>query len=276
MVGSTLRAAGLSLLIYLIAVSASGAEAREATDIRSPHIAIIIDDLGYQYRQSREALTLPGAVTFAFLPHTPHAERLARLAHQQAKEVMLHLPMESVESRTLGPGGVTLDMTEYQFKSIVLRGLKSVPYAVGINNHMGSLLTRHPLPMAWLMEAMIEWERTLYFVDSRTTLGSVAPLIASEYAVHWMERDVFLDARPRDAAFVHSQFEQLVNKAQAQGGAIGIAHPYPETLSVLKERIDSLPELGIQLVPVSALLKLRFGNRSWHASSSPSLKVVKN
>ena len=60
-----------------------------------PRIAIIIDDLGYQLAAGRRALGLPGPIAFAVLPDTPYGRRLARLANDAGKEVLLHLPLEA-------------------------------------------------------------------------------------------------------------------------------------------------------------------------------------
>lgn len=240
-----------------------------------PSIAIIIDDLGNRYAEGLRAVSLAGRLTCAFLPHTPYARRLAEKAFAQGKEVMLHLPMESAQPRTLGPGGLTLDMGEQRFKAQVLGDLGSVPHVVGINNHMGSLLTRHPGHMAWLMETLVS-VGDLYFVDSRTTPKTIARRIAHEYRIPSLERDVFLDARPGDSDFVRSQFRRLLVEARHQGTAVAIAHPLLETLAVLEQEIAGLHDQGIQLIPVSDILIQRQRRQAWHASLSHSPRASKS
>ncbi|MDZ7803432.1 divergent polysaccharide deacetylase family protein [Thiohalophilus sp.] len=70
-----------------------------------PAVSIIIDDLGNQQRSGLRAIDLPGPVTYAILPHRPFTRLLARHAHRQNKEVMIHLPMEAETGAALGPGG---------------------------------------------------------------------------------------------------------------------------------------------------------------------------
>jgi len=239
-----------------------------------PVISVIIDDMGNHGGWGDAALRIPGPVTYAFLPHTPHAARLARAAHADGKEVMLHLPMQSHDGNRLGPGALTLHMTERAFQRTLDENLAAIPNVRGVNNHMGSLLTRHPGAMAWLMQG-ISRHGELYFVDSRTTLATVGEQVATEFGVPNARRDVFLDNN-RDPAAIEQQFRQLVGLAKRRGHAIGIGHPYPETSQVLAEQLARLEELGVRLIPASEMIRYQRSVRTWHASSSPSPKVAKN
>jgi polysaccharide deacetylase 2 family uncharacterized protein YibQ len=237
-------------------------------------IAIIIDDLGNNAKDER-AVDLPGAIACAFLPHAPYTKSLARKAHSQNKEVILHAPMESLHGNTLGPGSLTLHMTEQQFISTLHEDLAAVPHVQGINNHMGSLLTRHPGHMLWLMQEMNR-HGGLFFVDSRTTLGSVAQTVAAENSIPNLERDIFLDAEP-GAEFVERQFARLIKIAQKRGTALAIGHPYPATMKVLKQRLQQLDDIGVDLVSVGELIQHKQQELpTWQLSSSPLPKVAKN
>lgn len=244
---------------------------------QAPRIAIVIDDLGDRLAEGRAALDLPGRLTYAMLPHTPHAARLAREAHAAGKEVMLHQPMQAVVGQPLGPGGVTLDMSERRFRETVRANLRAVPHVAGLNNHMGSLLTQHPGHMTWLM-ALLREERVGYFLDSRTTAGTVAERMAREQDVATGRRHVFLD-HDRDEAAIAREFRRLTEHARRQGQAIAIGHPYPETLAVLARELGDLERHGVELVTVGELLLAPDAPDSrnadtettpWHASSSRS------
>ncbi len=221
--------------------------------VAMPRIAIIIDDLGDRMTEGQRAVALPGPLAMAFLPHTPNAHALAAAAREANKEVMLHLPLQAVSGNDLGPGAITLDTTESEFRRLFRENLDSIPGAVGVNGHMGSLLTRHPGHMTWLMAAMRE-VGGLFFVDSYTTLESVALQMAGEAGVPAVKRDVFLDTDP-DPAAIRFQFERLIRLAKARGSAVGIGHPYPTTLEVLEELLPRVEAYGVELVPVRALLE---------------------
>jgi polysaccharide deacetylase 2 family uncharacterized protein YibQ len=261
----------LPLVAGLLALVGAAAPASAASDhaaaIDLPAIGIIIDDIGNLEHRDKQAIHLPGAITYAFLPHTPYAHDLALLAHSYNKEVMLHLPMESVQHKRLGPGGITLDMTYQEFARQLQSDLASVPHAVGVNNHMGSLLTQHPGHMVWLMRELNKREN-LYFVDSYTTVHSVAEKIADENLVPNLRRDVFLDS-DQDPKQIRYQFRRLLKLARKHGTALAIGHPYPETIAVLKQLLPTLDAQGVRLLPVSKLLKLHQQRiQTWRASLS--------
>jgi polysaccharide deacetylase 2 family uncharacterized protein YibQ len=220
-----------------------------------PAISIIIDDLGYRRLDGLRAIELPGPVAYAVLPHTPYGSRLAGIAFQLDKEVLLHVPMASSVGKALGPGGLTRSMAQAEIRAVLDAGLASVPHVSGLNNHMGSALTRNSEAMEWVME----WVKTnggLYFVDSLTTSHSVALDSAREAGLPAIGRDVFLDA-DADTQVIHRQFLRLIEIARDQGTGLGIGHPYPETLSVLRDVLLKPSYYGVELVSVQELITRR-------------------
>ena len=247
--------AGLAVVAGTLAASPPAAAADAAAEPgRRAYVSIVIDDIGYRRQDGLRALELPGAVTYAVLPHTPHGPSIARLAAQLGKEVLLHLPMESQDQRRLGPGGVTTAMAREELQSTVLRALVSVPHASGVSNHMGSRFTGDLTRMEWVMQAIAS-RPGLYFLDSRTTEHSVVREAARRHGVATHTRDVFLD-NSRDPRLIRRQFMELVGHARRHGRALGIGHPFPETVAVLAEMIPRLDGLGITLVPVARLMTL--------------------
>ena len=166
--------------------------------------------------------------------------------------MLLHLPLESTgAAEDDEPRTITLDMSRRQFSLAIAESLAEVPFAVGINGHRGSLLTRHPGHMAWLMEEI--GERGLLFVDSYTTHRSVALAMAREAGVPATRRHVFLDADP-DPAAIAAEFERLKSMARSRGSAVGIGHPYASTLAFLEAHLQGLARDGIELVGIRELL----------------------
>ena len=216
-----------------------------------PRIAIIIDDLGYERAAGERAVALPGNLSFAVLPHAPYSTRLADLVHDSGREVLLHLPLQATSDPSdVTSGELVLDMNEQEFREAFDSSMASVPHVVGINTHRGSLLTRHPGHMQWLMEEIIARE-DLFFVDSYTTAESVALRMAREKGIPAIRRHVFLDP-DQEPQTVEREFDRLMELARDNGTAVGIGHPYPETLAFLEQALPALD--GIDLVPVSALV----------------------
>lgn len=215
--------------------------------------SIIIDDIGNNLHYGQKAIRLPAALTIAILPETTYAIDLARLAARNHKEVMLHLPMQSVEHHERTPGALKLHMTRREFREQLLLNLNSIPYVRGVNNHMGSLLTRHPGHMTWLMSELSR-RGGLYFIDSKTTNESVADKLATEYNIPNLSRDFFLDP-DHEKDTLRRQFDRFIQKVNRRGYALAIAHPYPETIKFLQANLDELTAQGITLIPVSALIR---------------------
>ena len=54
---------------------------------------------------------------------------------------------------------------------------------------------------------------------------------------------------------VEAQLGELVAIARRRGQAVGIGHPHPETLRVLRRALPELREAGVELVFVSELVR---------------------
>lgn len=221
----------------------------KSTQAQPVRIAIVIDDIGYRYTD-KHALSLPGAVTYSILPHTPYGKKIAIKANAKNKDVMLHIPMEAENGKKLGPGALTSAMSREEVLTSLNASLAEVPFAIGINNHMGSHLTQLNDPMTWTMNFLKQHH--LLFLDSKTTRYSKAESIAKLVGVPVRNRHIFLDNQLTDS-YITKQFQSLINHAKSQKVAIAIAHPHPETIQVLKRLIPTLAKNNIELVPLSAL-----------------------
>lgn len=222
--------------------------------VTEPYIALILDDIGNNAELGRRAVTLPGAVTYAMLPHTPHAASLAEQAHSLGKEIILHAPMANQAHFPLGPGALTAELSHEEFVQTLEESIAAIPHLQGVNNHMGSALTEQEVQMTWTMQALRK--HGLYFVDSLTTANSVAGRIAREQNIPTISRNVFLD---NETTFenIDREFQRLLTLAEKNGSAVGIGHPYVETLEYLENALPALAERNIELVPVSLMIARR-------------------
>lgn len=243
--------AGRLCTLALLTLLASGSAATSP-----PRIAIIIDDLGYRLDAGRRAIELPGPISLAVLPGTPRARTLAVLAFESGKEVLLHLPLQATPNDAVQePLGINLDMSRQEFGDTFERMLTSVPHATGVNSHRGSMLTRHPGHMQWLMDE-IQARGDLFFVDSFTTHQSVALRIAHETGVDARKRDIFLDP-DREPETIAREFERMKRFALERGSVVAIGHPYTATLELLERELPKLAGEGFELVTISALVRQR-------------------
>jgi uncharacterized protein len=243
----------LSVLLILVS-QASLAQMNAVRGQPSPTpdktLVLIIDDIGHQLRWGQAAVDLPGKLNIAVLPHTAHGRRLAERAHQSGKEVLLHTPMSSINGQSAGPGTLTAQHSREKFSSTLAENLAQIPHVRGINNHMGSDLTRRAQHMAWLMEELSQ--RSLYFVDSRTNHETLAAATAERFGVPHLSRQVFLD-NERSTQAIAQRFAQALDLVREKGSAVAIGHPYPETIEFLREVLPQLGEQGVRLAYVSEL-----------------------
>jgi len=212
------------------ATTARPAEKPAATDL--PLVAIVIDDMGYQDKTGEELLDLDLDLTFAFLPHGPHTGQMVAEARQRGRDILLHFPMEAADQKwDPGPGAVTLEMSRAQIRKTFAENLRLVPLAQGINNHMGSRFTQNQEAMRDFLELVRD--RRLFFLDSMTSQSSVGYSLAREMGIKTTRRNVFLD-NVRERGPIVAQIEKLLTVADKQGWAVGIGHPYPQTLDALR------------------------------------------
>lgn len=234
------------------------------------HLAVIIDDIGYNLALGKRTVDLSGDFTLAVLPFTPHGIELAERAHRRGKEIMLHAPMSNRHNYPLGRGGLISGMQRAEFLAVLRQNIANVPHIKGVNNHMGSLLTEQVEPMRWLMEELKN--RQLYFVDSRTSAQTQALIMAEKIQLPSRRRDVFLDDE-RSSSKIKYQLIRALKLARQRGSAIAIGHPYPETLAELERLQPLLEQYDVQLVKASQLMAPSSAIQQSNACIAPPINL---
>ncbi|RLE08047.1 hypothetical protein DRZ78_01875 [Candidatus Aerophobetes bacterium] len=222
--------------------------------LRKIKIALLIDDFGYSQGTAVDIflkeLNVP--LTVSIIPGTSYAKSIAKIAHSNGKEVTLHLPMEPKGKFNNEYKWIILSgMHREEIENTTRQAIRDVPYCVGLNNHMGSLVTSKERIMQPLLE-VVKKER-LYFVDSRTTPDSIAFTLAKKMGVKSAYREIFLD-NEKENGYIKRQFQKLILIAKKEGRALGIAHSNPVTAQALKEVISRLENRKIELVYVSEIV----------------------
>ncbi len=218
-----------------------------------PRIAIVIDDMGWELPIAQDLLALDHPLSFAVLPQAPYQLKIAEAALQYRRDLLLHLPMEphGYPKVNPGPNALLSHMNSDEMAKLVRTALEALPQVVGVNNHMGSSLTENRNAMQVVMRELKRYD--LFFLDSRTSADSQAHQIAREMGIPTAKRHVFLDNNV-DQVHISEQLHRLARMASQQGHAIGIGHPYPETLLALKRTLPVLRQAGVRIVPISRLV----------------------
>lgn len=221
-----------------------------ATSAWAGKLSIVIDDFGYRPQQENQVLALPAPVSVAVLPNAPRAREMASKAHDAGHEVLIHLPMAPLSKQPLEKDTLRPDMSSSEIERIIRDAVNKVPYAVGMNNHMGSAMTSNLSGMQKVMQSLEQYN--LYFLDSMTIGNSQATRAAAGSQVKVIKRKVFLDDTQNDAD-IRFQFNRAIQLARKTGSAIAIGHPHPSTVRVLQQMVYNLPP-DITLVRPSSLL----------------------
>jgi hypothetical protein len=219
----------------------------------SPKVAFIIDDLGYETEVAKKMMELEFPVALSILPFLQYSEFIAEEGRKNNQEIMLHLPMESSNSSANpGPGAIKSYMTEEEIRQAVRDCILNFPYIIGTNNHMGSKITEDREIMEIILEEIREYN--LFFIDSITTKDSIAYEVAQEMEIKSAVRSVFLD-NENDMEYIKGQMLEVQETALREGEVIAIGHSRINTFYVLKRMVPELIKAGIEIVPVSELVK---------------------
>jgi polysaccharide deacetylase 2 family uncharacterized protein YibQ len=216
-----------------------------------PAIAVVIDDLGLNRRGTAALNRLRAPLTLAFMPYAGDLKAQTEAARAAGHELLVHVPMQPRSRDWPGPNALTAQLGPAELISRLRSSLRSFRGFVGINNHMGSLLTADRVSMDIVMAELRQ--RDLLFLDSRTTADSVAAREAERMSVPFAERDVFID-NDLDLSSVLHGLARAETIARRQGFAVAMGHPHDVTIEALKRWLPSLDARGIALVPISAIV----------------------
>lgn len=238
----------------------------EHVNAQSRKAAIIIDDFGGGIGGVKQFLEGDVPITVAVMPFTEKTQEHAEWAHNKGFEVMVHLPMQPKKGKMswLGPKPITANLSVEEVKERVTEAIESVPYAMGLNNHMGSLVVEREDIVRAIVEVVRE--KKMYIVDSGTSPKSKFPEVAKELGVPILVRDVFLDD-VASKAHVKKQMRQLAKITEEFGKGIAIGHVgiTGDVCSAgIFESAVEFDKRNIEIVPVSELLSKEIRTKYFH------------
>jgi len=219
----------------------------------APKMAIILDDWGTNFFLTKYAFDLNRPITLAILPNLPKSRQIAEEAHRKGLGVMLHLPMEPrQDGPPLEPNTIMTGMTEAGILKDMDVSLESVPYAEGVNNHMGSAATSDSHVMRIVLKHLKG--KGLYFVDSHVVPETVGARVAQEVGVRFAERDVFID-NVMDESEIRTMLTKATKIALRHGSVVVIGHDRKLTLMTLQKMVPEIEKMGIRFVLVRDLVE---------------------
>lgn len=241
---------GIAALLVVAATDLPGrlggmalaAEGEAGTTQGHRQVAIVIDDFGNGMTGTPEMMKLPVKFTAAVMPFMPTTKQDAELAHQLGDDVLVHMPMEPVRGKPewLGPGAITTSMSDAEIRKRVEAAIDNVPYAVGMNNHMGSKVTADERVMRVVLTVVKE--RGLFFLDSRTTFKTVLPKLCAELGVPLLSNQVFLDD-VYTSSHISKQIGVLRKYLETHDSCVIIGHVGPPGKLTAAGLKDAIPRM---------------------------------
>ncbi len=238
----------LELLLY-------ETEGTEKTDEKEARLAVVLVEAGRDLDSAtRRLIESPLPLAVAVLPARPASEETARLARDNGKEVLLHLPMEPAgfPRRDPGSGAVLLDHSEDEIRGLIRLHLEKLGHVSGVVNYMGSAFMRdRDLMRAALLEVKA---RGLYFMESPSSIESVLPETAGKLGVPWFRADLFLESSGKGSKALAGRLDRAERVALQRGEATVLSAPTEELLELLTSRAAGYEERGIVMVKPSDLM----------------------
>jgi len=218
-----------------------------------PRIAVLVGGVGMSVRLAREAIaTLPPEVSLALVPYAPDMAPILAAARARGIETLMSLPFEPQgwPLNDTGDQALLTGLPMDQNLDRLFWALSRAQGQIGAVGALGPLRGERFANHAGALEAVqrILASRGLIYVEPRP--GAPPPAFTWGLAV-----DLVID-EPNTAATIDARLAALEVRARDRGAAVGYAgHPSP----VLVERIATwaagLPERGIVLAPISAMIR---------------------
>lgn len=218
---------------------------------KNAKLAIVIDDLGGWVSGTDDLMKLEIPLTVAIMPLGEHVKREAEAASKQGFSVILHQPMEPINSGLdMGPGAITVEMSDEEIRQTLRDNVSLIPGLCGISNHMGSKATSDPRVMQIVLEEARDMG--LFFFDSVTLSDSVVTSVANSLDMKTLINVKFLDNQNTEE-YVTNALLDAANIAKQRGYAAVIGHVRKNTMSTLKKVIPEIEKMGVEFVTLDEL-----------------------
>lgn len=218
---------------------------------------LVIDDVGNDTIY-KKFLDFPGEITFAVMPQRTFSTSAAQNIRKAGKEYIIHQPMEALnKASNPGAGAIYSGMNKNEIYEIMSENMRSVPYAKGINNHMGSRVTSDSETLAHVFDFLSD--KKMFFLDSMTMLPDdryVGANLAGLFSLPYAQRNsMFIDNEKERTAMLR-MINQGKQTAVNKGHAVMIGHATTSELAdILIELYPELLEEGYAFHNISDLFE---------------------
>lgn len=223
---------------------------------KRPRIAILVTDLGLQRTTTDIAIAqLPANVSLAFDVQGNTVASWCAHARAEGHEILLSVPMEPFDYPHSDPGGHTLltNLSNAANQDKLAWALRQASGYVGITTMSGSRLITETGKLRPVLHDM--HERGLLFLDPRIAPHSAVTDVAHEQHVPFAMADLRIEDDDLSPENIDASFQQLEQTARLNGKALAVVAPLPIIIDRLQNWLKTLPQDGIALAPVSAVVQ---------------------
>jgi len=222
---------------------------------KRPRISVVVTDLGLSRAITDQAIVqLPPVVTLSFNSQGSVVGAWGTRARQDGHEILIQVPVEPFDYPQSDPGPDTLltNLSNSENLARLYKGMRQMPGYIGVTTTLGSRFASDPDKFDLILQVLRE--RGLMVFDSRAAPRSIvsnrAKTVGVPVATATQRLDIDLSSDAIDVAL-----QSLEKTARQSGRAIGITAATPLMISKLQAWMETLPEQGIALAPLSAMVQ---------------------
>lgn len=226
-------------------------------------LAVVLGEMGLSRSITQQAVRdLPDSISFSFSLYAENLRRQTEDARAAGHDVLLEIPLEPENFPDDDPGPAAL-LTRYSASRntmLLETALNKTDGFSAVMPWMGSRFMNSPEHVDRMMRLLRA--RDIVFLDSSglgglygDTASTATENAARRYGLPYLRAHLVLDETATHDA-VTEQLERLAKRARdTDGTAVGLAQPYPATITALKDWSTTLSDKNITLVPVSEIIK---------------------
>ncbi|MGB6129603.1 MAG: divergent polysaccharide deacetylase family protein [Psychrilyobacter sp.] len=219
-----------------------------------PKLAILIDDVGMNTKNTTYFKKIDRNLSFATIPYLPKTNQATKILKDAGFEVILHMPMEGsneiLNRRTKGL--IKSSMTEKEIYDKFDKAIENLGVVRGFNNHMGSRFTNNLEKMKVLLS--YAKKKDMFFIDSNTNSKKEGYKIAKELDIPTYYTSYFIDNTHKKEDIMEA-IKVSVRLAKERKKVLVIGHYRKETAAAIYEMLDYIEDEGVELVPISEVLE---------------------
>ncbi len=211
------------------------------------YISLIITNLGTNTDRTNDALiAMPKEVALAFSPYSNNLQEWINKSVAKGNEAFVLIPMETSHYPTKDPGQKALSprLSDKENAYYTDWALNRAEGATGVMNLMGS---RFLTDQSRMSNVLNTFKKQAYiFIENPVVKYSVAKKIAKKIELPYLSIDLKIDDVVNEDN-IRQKLNELVELANDNDYAIGIADSYPLTLRTIQSWIKELEKQGIRL-----------------------------